>query len=128
MSSGIRVRVKGSFKNLEAFLKRNKEQNYIKALHKYGEAGTVALAKATPYDSGETASLWSYYIEKIDKGYRIVWTNDNIHDGAVIAILLQYGHATGTGGYVQGTDYINPAMKNIFEELAEEAWREVIGE
>lgn len=123
----IKVLVKGSFDNIERLLKRASKKNYIATLHKYGEAGVVALAKGTPIDSGETALSWSYYIEEIKDGYRIVWTNSNINDGAVVAILLQYGHATGTGGYVQGTDYINPAMYNIFEELAEQAWKEVVG-
>ena len=121
----IRVKHRGSFKNLERFLKRAKEERYLEGLKKYGEAGAVALCKATPMDSGETAASWSYFIEKIDNGYRIVWTNDNRNDGALIAVLLQYGHATGSGGYVQGIDYINPAMRNIFCEIAENAWREV---
>lgn len=122
----IKVKHKGSFENLERFFRRSKEKRYLEGLDKFGQAGVDALALNTPIDSGTTAISWSYQIEKTEKGYRIAWYNSNVNDGAVVAILLQYGHATGTGGYVQGTDYINPAMHSIFEQIAENAWREVI--
>lgn len=115
----------GSFKNLEKFLKRMREKKYLSGLEKFGEAGVNALSMATPIDSGETATSWSYQIEEIPDGYRISWHNSNVNEGEVIAILLQYGHGTGTGGYVEGIDYINPAMRDIFNQIAEDAWREV---
>ena len=94
-------------------------------LHKYGRKGVEALAAATPRDSGKTADSWSYEIIEEGNSSKIVWKNSNIHDGVVIALLLQYGHGTGTGGYVQGTDYINPAVEGIFRQMADDAWKEV---
>ena len=121
----ISVKSKGSFKNFERFYKNVKQRKYLAGLEKFGEAGVNALSMATPIDSGETAVSWGYHIEEIPDGYKIVWTNDNINENCVIAILLQYGHGTGTGGYVEGQDYINPAMRDIFNQIAEDAWREV---
>lgn len=120
----IRVKTFGDFVNLDRFFKKAREKKYLEGLEKFGQAGVSALSAATPIDSGTTAMSWGYAIEKIENGYRIVWTNSNVHDGANVAILLQYGHGTGTGGYVQGIDYINPALRNIFQQLAEDAWRE----
>ena len=94
-------------------------------LNKYAQIGVDALSAATPKDSGETASAWGYEIERDATGYSIHWTNDNINKGVNIAVILQYGHGTGTGGYVQATDYINPAMAPIFEQIANDAWNEV---
>ena len=119
---------KGNFTNLERFLARNIHvQPLINAiLHKYGRKGVEALRDATPKESGNTAESWSYEIEQTGNGSsRIVWKNSNVNQGQVIAILLQYGHGTGTGGYVEGTDYINPAIQGIFEQMADEAWKEV---
>lgn len=121
----IAVKSKGNFKNFERFFKNVQQKKYLAGLEKFGEAGVNALSMATPIDSGETATSWGYRIEEIADGYRIVWTNDNINENCVIAILLQYGHGTGTGGYVEGQDYINPAMRGIFDQIAEDAWREV---
>lgn len=121
----LRIKSHGDFENFTRFFKRTREKRYLDGLDKFGRAGVNALAEATPVDSGETAASWYYEIEQTEKGYRIVWRNSNVHDGAVIAILIQYGHGTGSGGYVQGIDYINPAMRNIFRQLAEDAWREV---
>lgn len=121
----IKIKHKGSFKHLESFLKRAKERRYLEGLAVYGQAGVDALVQATPVDTGETSMSWSYSIEQFDKGYRIVWSNSNTNNGQNIAVLLQYGHGTGTGGYVQGIDYINPAMRSIFEQIAERAWKEV---
>lgn len=118
---------KGSFKNTEAFLKRNEQLKIEDILTKYGEEGVNALSEATPKDTGETASSWSYEIVKDSKGYRIYWRNSHVNEGIPIAILIQYGHGTGTGGYVQGRDFINPAMQVIFDNLADSAWREVTG-
>jgi len=121
----IVFRQKGNFSNTERFLNKATRLNYLQILDKYGRAGVAALASATPIDSGLTADSWSYEILASGNSYQIVWKNSNVVDGVAIAIILQYGHATRNGGFVQGRDYINPAMKSIFEKLAEEAWREV---
>ena len=94
-------------------------------LNKYGAQGVAALASATPVDSGLTASSWYYEVEKGKGVASITFYNSNVHRGICIAIILQYGHGTGTGGYVQGRDYINPAIQPIFDQLAEDAWKEV---
>ncbi len=107
------------------FLKRIKELRIESILRKYGEAGVNALMAATPVDTGKTASMWGYEIEKTSSGWTINWTNDNVNNYVNIAMILQYGHGTGTGGYVAGRDYINPAMAPIFDKLADEAWNEV---
>ena len=107
------------------FLKRIKDLRIESILRKYGEAGVSALMAATPVDTGKTASMWGYEIEKTSNGWTINWTNDNINNYVNIAVILQYGHGTGTGGYVAGRDYINPAMAPIFDKLADEAWNEV---
>lgn len=118
---------KGNFNNLERFLaKALKIQPVINMiLNKYGRKGVEALAAATPKESGKTAESWSYEIEQNGSSASIVWKNSNVNEGQVIAILLQYGHGTGTGGYVQGRDYINPAIQGIFQQMADDAWREV---
>ena len=85
----------------------------------------AALAAATPTDSGRTAESWDYKIQNGSGGYKIMWTNSNVNDGVPIAIIIQYGHGTGTGGYVQGRDYINPAMRSVFDNIADKAWEEV---
>ena len=95
-------------------------------LETYGRAGVTALASATPVDSGETAAAWGYEIVQTSGGYSIFWTNSHINKGVNIAVILQYGHGTGTGGYVKGIDYINPALRPVFEQLADAAWREVM--
>ena len=118
---------KGNFNNLERFLaKAVHVKPVINAiLHKYGRKGVEALAAATPKGSGATAESWTYEIEETAGGSSIVWKNSNQNEGYTIAILLQYGHGTGTGGWVQGTDFINPAIEGIFQNMADEAWREV---
>lgn len=121
----LRVFQKGDFKKTEKFLEGAKTFNIKPLLKRYGEAGVRALAAATPKDTGELASSWGYEIQTDRTGARVIWTNSKIVDGIPIAIILQYGHGTGGGGYVQGRDYINPAMRHIFDELAEAAWKEV---
>lgn len=118
---------KGDFKKTEAFLERNKEMDFDKILNAYGQIGVEALRSATPKDSGETANSWSYEIVKNRKGCSIYWRNSHVNKGIPIAILIQYGHGTGTGGYVQGRDYINPAIRPIFDDIADSAWKEVTG-
>lgn len=116
---------KGSFKNTEGYLRRLKQAQLFAVLNKYGSIGVTALSNATPVESGETAAAWTYTIEQHPGYYSIRWHNTHMHNGVPIAVLLQYGHGTGTGGYVQGRDFINPAVKPIFEQMANEAWKEV---
>ena len=118
---------KGSFKNTEAFFKRSKKLNVEEILNFYGRQGVEALRNATPKDTGETAESWSYEIVKKSNGYGIYWRNSHVNKGIPIAVLIQYGHATGTGGDVEGIDFINPAMKSVFDDIADKAWKEVTG-
>lgn len=121
----ITFRQKGDFKKLTSFLERTKESFNIGILDKYGREGVAALASATPSDTGLTASSWYYKIENKNGIASVGFYNSNIQNGIPIAIIIQYGHGTGTGGYVKGRDYINPALRPIFDELAKNAWREV---
>ena len=116
---------KGNFERTDRLLKGAKEKKYLKVLDKYGREGVAALSAATPTDSGLTAESWDYKIQNGSGGYKIMWTNSNVNDGVPIAIIIQYGHGTGTGGYVQGRDYINPAMRSVFDNIADKAWEEV---
>ena len=115
----------GNFNRMERFLNQLRGAKYLNILEKYGQEGVRALSSATPVDSGKTASSWAYKIERTPSRTIISWLNTNVNEGANIAILLQYGHGTGTGGFVRGRDYINPAMQPIFDTIAQEAWREV---
>lgn len=110
----------------ETFLETLKQLQIESILSRYGQIGVHALSAATPKDTGRTASSWSYEIEQDSSGYTIYWTNDHFNKGVNIAVILQYGHGTGTGGYVAGVDYINPAMIPIFEQIANDAWNEVV--
>ena len=121
----ITFKHKGNFKHTDQFLKGAKEKRYLKVLEKYGEEVVAALAAATPIDSGLTSESWDYKIQNGSDGCKIVWTNSNINNNVPIAIILQYGHGTGTGGYVKGRDYINPAMRSVFDNIADKAWEEV---
>lgn len=121
----ITFRQKGDFSKLTRFLERAKETVRLGDLDRYGKAGVAALASATPVDSGETAKSWYYRITNRDGTARISFYNSNIQNGVPIAIILQYGHATGTGGWVAGRDYINPAIRPIFDQIANNAWKEV---
>lgn len=121
----IGFRHKGDFSKTTSFLKRMKENNFIKDLDKYGQKGVDALASATPVDTGLTASSWYYKIEREDGRVKLNFCNSNIQNGVPIAIILQYGHATRNGGWIEGRDYINPAIQPIFDEIANNAWREV---
>jgi hypothetical protein len=117
--------VKQSGANTEAFLTKMQKLQIERILNKYGQEGVSALAAATPIESGATASAWGYEIVQDGDGYSIHWTNDNINQNVNIAVILQYGHGTGTGGYVAGRDYINPVMAPIFDKIANDAWNEV---
>lgn len=116
---------RGNFKKTERFLNRIKGRKYLNALEQFGIEGCNALAAATPVRTGKTASSWTFEIERTSAHTRISWLNTNVNQNVNIAIILQYGHGTGTGGFVQGQDYINPAMKPIFDAIAENVWREV---
>ena len=122
----IRFRHTGDFSKLTRFLERAKEAVQLGDLDKFGREGVAALASATPVDSGETASSWYYQIENKNGVVKISFHNSNIQNGVPIAIILQYGHGTGTGGWVQGRDYINPAIQPIFDQIANYAWKEVM--
>ena len=121
----ISFRQKGDFSKLTRFLERAKESVKIGDLDKYGREGVAALSSATPIDSGKTANSWSYEITNKDGSVTITFNNSNIQNGVPIAIILQYGHGTRNGGWVQGRDYINPAIQPIFDENVNNAWREV---
>ena len=122
----IRLTSKGDFSNTFRFLKKMDNFQITKILDKYGKMGVNALANATPLDSGKTAESWGYEISVKKEGATIHWTNTNQNNGVYIAVILQYGHGTGTGGYVQGIDYINPAIRPVFDKIVEEAWMEVV--
>ena len=121
----ISFRQKGDFSKLNRFMERAKEAARLSILDKYGREGVAALSSATPVDSGETANSWFYEIKHSNGSASITFCNSNINEGVPIAIILQYGHGTGTGGWVEGRDYINPAIQPIFDKLANDAWREV---
>ena len=121
----IRLRSKGDFKKADKYFRNLMKASRVEILEKYGNKGVAALSSATPVESGLTASSWSYRIERSGSRVAIYFTNSNINKGVNIAIILQYGHGTGTGGWVEGRDYINPAIQPLFDELAEAAWREV---
>ena len=121
----ISFRQKGDFSKLTSFLERAKESVKIGDLDKYGREGVAALSSATPIDSGKTANSWSYEITNKNGSITISFNNSNIQNGVPIAIILQYGHGTKNGGWVQGRDYINPAIQPVFDEIVDKAWREV---
>lgn len=124
----IRIKQSGNFNNTERFFKRAQKMDFFRNLEKYAREGVTALASATPVDSGKTAASWDYEIQKRQGKVSIYWTNSNINNGVPIAVILQYGHGTNGGGYVQGRDYINPAIRPIFDKIAENAWKEVTSE
>ena len=123
----IEVTYTGNHDDTTWRLKRLKGKNYVKMLSKFGERGVKALSDATPKDTGKTSQSWGYEIEMPEPGkIRLVFTNDNvINEWANVAILLQYGHATRNGGWVEGRDYINPAIQPIFDQIAAQAWKEI---
>lgn len=121
----ITFKVSGDWNKTLRFLDKASNLKFNIILNKAGSMGVKALAVATPTRSGKTASSWTYDIEPANKGFKITWRNTNTNRGYCIAMLIQYGHGTGWGGYVQGIDYINPAMAPVFQEIAEMVWREV---
>jgi len=122
----IKVTQTGDFKKITSFLMKAREALHLNSVfEKYGKMGVDALQAATPVDSGLTASSWRYEIQNDQNGATLSFHNDNVNKGVNIAIILQYGHGTGTGGWVEGRDYINPAIQPIFDKIAEDVWKEV---
>lgn len=121
----IHIMTSGSFAKTLGWLHRLKDGDIYKGLDSYGRKGVDALSRMTPRDSGATAEAWTYRITKSPGRVVISWDNTNVNDGVKIAILIQYGHGTGTGGYVTGTDYINPAIRPIFDQIATDVWKKV---
>lgn len=115
----------GDFGSTKKFLKEVRSKRYRDILEKYGKEGVSALASVTPVDTGKTAASWDYEIVETNGAVSIYWKNSNIYRGIPIALIIQYGHATKSGGYVQGRDYINPAIRPIFDRMSEELWKEV---
>lgn len=121
----ISVTSHGEWDKTTKFLLRTRQNRIIDLLREYGNRGVEVLRANTPVESGETARSWSYTVERTRNGYAINWRNSHVNDGVVVAVLLFYGHGTGTGGYVEGRDYINAPMRAVFEKFADDAWREV---
>lgn len=122
----VSITQKGNFKKTDRFLHGLIGFHYERKMHHYGELGVQALKAATPKDTGKTADSWSYEIVQEEGRTALYWRNDNVVNGIPIAIIIQYGHATRNGGFVEGIDYINPTLKPIFEKMADEAWKEVV--
>lgn len=120
----ISLKSSGSFKNFEAFLKKASKSS-VDDLDQYGKMGVAALQRATPTDTGVTARSWTYTVNRAVGKQEIVWYNTNTHNGENIAVLIQYGHGTGNGGYIVGRDYINPAIQPLFDKIANEVWKKV---
>lgn len=121
----IKVKTTGNFDRTTRYFTRLKNAHKKLNLDKYGRDGVAALSAATPIDSGQTANSWYYTIEEHEHSTSLIFWNSNVNAGVPIAIILQYGHGTRNGGYVEGVDYINPALQPIFDKLAKDAWREV---
>lgn len=121
----IRIKTTGSFKRTDAFLRKLSSGDIYRSIEAGARAGVTALAHATPLDSGLASNSWGYVIERSGKSVTIKWTNTDVENGFPVAIMLQLGYGTGTGGYVQGRDYINPAMKPIFDKIADDVWKAV---
>lgn len=121
----ITVKHRGNFNKIERFFQNAKDLKVRRILEAYGKEGVAALSSATPVDTGKTAASWSYEIHTDGKTHKISWTNSNVNKGVNIALILQMGHGTRNGGYVEGIDYINPALKSVFTDMAEEIWGEV---
>jgi len=126
MAGLIDFKLGGSTSKTNSFLKSMQNASLMSGLDAIAQQGVTALEAATPKESGLTAASWDYEIEQSGGSIKVTWTNSHNNGGANIAILLQYGHGTGTGGYVSGTDYINPAMKSVFDQITNEMWKKVV--
>ena len=122
----IQCRVKGDFKKTERFLKRAQQLDLSSLLAQYAEEGVKALQSATPVVTGKTAASWNYEIVRKHNKISIFWTNSNFNEGVPIAVINEYGHGTGLGGYVQGRHYISPALRPVFDTIADSLWKEVV--
>ena len=126
MGSMIKVKHHGSFTKTERFFNKALRRDYLNVMEKYAELGLAVLREATPTDTGKTASSWNYIIEEPEKGkVTIAFTNSNVNDGVSIVLLLMYGHGTQDGGYVQGDDFVHPAIRPVFQDLVKKIWKEV---
>lgn len=125
MARGVVVSHRGSFRKVEKFFTRMLNDDIFDALESYAVQGVAALAAFTPVDTGVSADSWGYEVRQDKGSYSIIWTNSNTVNGHPVVIWLQYGHGTGTGGYVQGRDFINPAMRPTFDRIAEVVWKAV---
>ena len=121
----IKFTQKGDFSKLTKYLQKHSNSHFLKKLEQYGQIGIDALREATPKDTGLTANSWLCDVHVQTNRVELDWYNTNYNNGVPIAVILQYGHGTGTGGWVEGTDYINPAMKPIFEKISEDLWKEM---
>lgn len=121
----VKFKHRGDFNKTKAYMITVKKNIKVSDLDKYGREGVAALSEATPKDTGLTAASWEYEVVKEEGRIKIIWSNTNVNDYVNIALILQYGHATGNGSYVQGVDYINPAMAPIFDKIADKAWKEI---
>lgn len=121
----ITFKQKGDFSATTNYLKKLKQQKIYNTVVNYGDKGVAALSAATPINTGKTASSWYYKVEQNNSSIKLIFCNSNIQNSVPIAVILQYGHGTGTGGWVEGRDYINPAIQPIFDEIVNKAWEEV---
>ena len=117
--------VSGDFRTTEDLLRKLSKLDVLELMRSFGEEGVAALSSATPTDTGLAAGSWSYDVQVSGGVYSISWTNTDVESDFPVALMLQYGYATGTGGYVQGRDYINPAMRPIFDRIANRVWKAV---
>lgn len=127
MANIISFKHKGDFSKTTTFLERCRKMFHNGTFDKYGKLGVETLRAHTPRDSGKTADSWDYEIRMNSDSLSIYWTNSNVNEGVPIAVIIQYGHGTGNGGYVKGVDYINPAMKSAFDNISKSVWKEVTG-
>lgn len=123
----VRFKHKGDLSKTKKFMERARELVRLGKFDEYGREGVKALAAATPKLTGKTAESWDYTIERRNGSVSIYWTNSNVNEGVNIAIILQYGHGNGAGAYIEGTDYIRPAIRPVFRQIADDAWKEVVG-
>ncbi len=123
--SYISFEAQGSFRHLDNYLQKMSKRDILSELAGYGREGVAALQRATPVDSGITADSWAFNVTSSRGWFFLNWTNDHVVDGTPLVIMLQYGHGTGTGGYVQGYDFINPAIRPIFDRISADMWKAV---
>lgn len=121
----ISIKTSGSFRRTESFLTKLSKIDILQILRGYGLEGVNALAHATPVDSGLAAQCWGYEVSASNEVYTITWTNSDVENGFPVVIMLQYGYGTGTGGYVQGRDFINPAIQKVFDDISNKVWKAV---